>query len=405
MRLPIWLLLGLPHLFAQTPDSGPALEWRNLEGEVRVMPLDQTPGDALEGLFGTWMQPVGLAPLESEAGPDRADLSLLGGDHLLGRIEGGDAESLRVICPGPTRLSLPVDALRSVVFPARRTGSGALQAPDAGDRLYRRVGDAMDRIDGVLVGFSDQGIELETSLGSRVFAWGEVVALFIEALDTPDAEPSGAGPQVLLDLTCGSRLHGTLASIQTQGILLERQGDRWLIPHAWIRELTVLDGSFRYLSWLTPVDSGDLRSPFDPPGSPPLGMVWPHRVDRTVNGDLLTVGGRVWTHGLGVHAPSRLRWKLDGSDCWLRLAAALDDSALRSERSGSVLFQVLVDDKEVWSSGIRRGGQPAISPDPIDLRGATRLELVVTDGGDGPVLDRAAWLGPILVRCQGGGGR
>ncbi|MEZ6018593.1 MAG: NPCBM/NEW2 domain-containing protein [Planctomycetota bacterium] len=216
----------------------------------------------------------------------------------------------------------------------------------------------LDKVDGVLMGFSDQGVLFDTSLGDRVFAWGEVVHLYIEPLEEPQPVD---GTEALVDLHGGGMLRGVLRSIDATGIELGSGFGTWKVPYAWIREMALLDGSFRYLTWLTPEASEAPRSPFDAPDSPPLGMVWPMRVDRSVTGDLLRAGGRVWSHGLGVHAPSRLRWKLDGGDCWLRLTAGLEDSAVRGDQAGTVRFSVWVDGKEVWDSGLRRGGEATLT--------------------------------------------
>lgn len=134
-------------------------------------------------------------------------------------------------------------------------------------------------------------------------------------------------------------------------------------------------------------------------------MVWPHRIDRGVTGDRLLAGGRTWTQGIGVHAPSHLSWNLDGADCRLMLMAGLDDSARRPRGDGglgggTVEFRVLVDGEQAWTSGVINADSGVVQPDPIDLSGAKTLELVVTDGGDGPVLDRANWLRPLLVGCE-----
>ena len=398
-----FLLLGLASTFswgtAQGPNKGPSLEWRSLGGDVRRMGLDETPGGSLEALFGTWMRPVGLAPWQPVDGSNAAWVGLPQGDRLQCLVLGGDAMSLQVQGAGQTGLQIPIDGMLSLEFPGRRPEVGLLEAAPQGDRLYRLSGSNMDRVDGVLTGFSEQGIGMETSLGDRVFPWGEVVALFIEPLgDGQDDATQGPGIS-LVDLVCGSRLRGQLKSIDESAVTLTQFGLDWRIPYPWIREMTRLDDRFKFLSWVEPLDEGPARSPFDPPGSEPVGMVWPHRLDRTVSGGWLTAGGRVWSHGIGVHAPSQLRWELDGTYCSLRLSAGLDDTARRAGMAGSVTFAVHVDGQQVWSSGIRRGGEPVLTPEAIDLTGAKMLELIVTDGGDGPVLDRAAWLSPILIRC------
>ncbi len=65
---------------------------------------------------------------------------------------------------------------------------------------------------------------------------------------------------------------------------------------------------------------------------------------------------------------------------------------------GSVVFRVLVDGEERWSSAIVRGGDTPLELPPIDLEGAHELALEVDMAEDHYVADRADWLRPLLVR-------
>ena len=401
-----WVAWGVPAAtFGQSqggpsaPAGGPHLEWRSLEGTVARMELTQSDLAQASNFPGVWMKPIGFSPFPRLEGEEVAEVGLIGGDHVRARALGGDEEALALEGSGGRKLRVSIDRLESLQFPERHQDLIALERPPQGDRLYRRTGQAIDRVDGVLLGFSEQGIAMESALGERVFAWGEVVALFIEPLGDGLDGPGEDSEQVVVHLTCGSRLRGALQGLESDELVLAASVGEWRIPYAWLHEMMRLDGSFQVLSWLPRAAQEEVRSPFDPPGAEPLGMVWEPQVDRTVHRELLRAGGRQWSLGLGVHAPSRLRWELDGTDCFLRFSAGLDESARRGEAMGSVEFQVWLDGEPVWSSGVRQGDQAPVTPDPISLRGAKTLELVVTDGGDGPVLDRAAWLEPLLIRC------
>jgi hypothetical protein len=397
-----------------TPQAGegPVLTWRTLAGATRQTPLAQAPGSQLEDWMGPWMEPRGLQAPAPLVGADTMVVELIGGDRLFSRAAGGDGETLEVRCVGSTDLSLSIEQIASFVFPDRQAGRGSLEAASEGDRLYSLAGRGLDRVDGVLVGFAAEGVRFEGRLGEKLYPWADVVGLFIEALDSGGAEQGGSaqGAEVaLVEWTDGSRTRGQLVSVTSAGVILaplaESKLPTWTIPMAAVREMVLLDGSFRFLPWKPIADAGPSRSPFDPPGSEPLGMVWPHRIDRAVTGEELSSADRTWTQGIGVHAPSQLTWNLDGADCKLVLFAALDDSVRLAARTGdsvlgSVEFQVHVDGKQVWSSGVVTSAQGVIQPDAIDLSGAKTLRLVVTDGGDGPVLDRANWLRPLLIRCE-----
>ena len=127
-------------------------------------------------------------------------------------------------------------------------------------------------------------------------------------------------------------------------------------------------------------------------------MVWPHRLDRSVSGGPLRCGGRLYTRGIGVHAPSKLRWELDGSWSALKLAIGVDDEVLELAGRGSVIFRVVVDGEARFESEVMRGGRAPLEVPRISLEGAAELRLEVEMASDLHVADRADWLRPVLIR-------
>ena len=76
----------------------------------------------------------------------------------------------------------------------------------------------------------------------------------------------------------------------------------------------------------------------------------------------------------------------------------VDDEKIGSE--GSVSFEVVVDGKKVATSGMMRGGdEPKFLN--VDLTGAKKLVLRVTDAGDGESSDHADWGGSVLLLVPG----
>jgi hypothetical protein len=72
----------------------------------------------------------------------------------------------------------------------------------------------------------------------------------------------------------------------------------------------------------------------------------------------------------------------------------IDDS---TGRRGSVIFRVLVDGQERFTSPILRGGDAPV-PVSVDVRGAKKLELIVDYADRGDVLDHADWLDARLTQ-------
>jgi alpha-galactosidase len=108
----------------------------------------------------------------------------------------------------------------------------------------------------------------------------------------------------------------------------------------------------------------------------------------------ITIGGTVYSHGLGVTSNSELWVDLGGKARRFVANAGIDDVA-RTGR-GSVSFEVWVDGVKRFDSGIVKAGQPAI-PVSVDLTGGRQMVLFVGDGGDGPAGDIADWAGAAIV--------
>ncbi|MEX1025955.1 MAG: NPCBM/NEW2 domain-containing protein [Planctomycetota bacterium] len=370
------------------------LEWR--DGTLQRSPLGEL---ALTEFGGDGPALARFAGLEQKAATlepeELCRVTLVGGDHLAGRVAGGEGETLVLRLAG-VRLPLGIERLSALEWPARipTAEAGAIQPPEERDRIYRVAGSALDVVDGTVVAFDDTGIVFEGLLGQKTFAWEEIAALFIEVLDEPDAEPRD-GTRVVADLAGGSRLRGRFLSLRSSGLELELGPElRIVLPIEEVLEVAIDDDTLRFLSASTPSAEPLRGSPFDDGG-----MTWPHRVDRSCIGQPLVVGGHVYHRGLGVHAPSELVYELDGAPWQLRGEVGVDDSVLRGPRiaHGSVRFSIRGDDEELWKSDVMRGGDPAVAFGPLDLDGVSELRLVV-DPVDDFMGDRANWLRLLLVR-------
>ncbi|MBI5833938.1 MAG: NPCBM/NEW2 domain-containing protein [Armatimonadetes bacterium] len=95
------------------------------------------------------------------------------------------------------------------------------------------------------------------------------------------------------------------------------------------------------------------------------------------------------------HAPAKWTLRLDGKATEFRAAVGVQEYA-DNVGVGSVEFVVLGDGRELFRSGVMRGGQPAKDV-KVDLTGLKELVLQVTDGGDGNSSDHADWLEPVIV--------
>lgn len=386
-------------LLTGSQDSiGPRVELEGAGGTIQHLPLkDLTLTDPREA-GAVFLRFLGL-PLPAGERPGLSlNLKLASGGGFAAHLIGGQEERLELALRGGSRISLGIENLESLEFPEALDGQTGLPvAPEEGDRLYLVRGRGLDRLDGLVLGFSSQGIQFEGPLGERLHPWKEVGALFIEALEVPgdgDEAPDKETSSATITTSEGGALRAELLNVTGAGVKLRLGQDTLLLLPQDVAELAMADPSYTFLSDLPPSDLGPLN-PFDT--EEVVGQSWPPRSNQAVGGGPLRVGGRVFYSGLGVHAPSRVKWQLNGAWNRLRTSFGVDDSAGRGERGGTVRFRILVDGEVRFESGEVRVGSAASVAPVVDLVGAKELVLEV-DPLDNWVLDRADWLRPILLR-------
>ena len=126
-------------------------------------------------------------------------------------------------------------------------------------------------------------------------------------------------------------------------------------------------------------------------------MGYPAKANRSVAGTPLTMKGKVYGHGVGLHSGSKLLIDLHGHATQFTALAGVDEARLAipaplpgaavpkglQNHPGLATLEIWVDGKPVYESGVMRRG---IDPKKIalDLTGAKKMLLIVTDGGRWP---------------------
>ena len=118
--------------------------------------------------------------------------------------------------------------------------------------------------------------------------------------------------------------------------------------------------------------------------------------DTSCEGKPLTLGGKVFPHGLGSHANATIHLALDGQVERFRAVVGVDDE---TGGRGSVQFTIRGDGQALFDSGVMKGKDAPKTVD-LELKGVKRLSLVVTDGGDDINFDHADW-GDAVFTCAG----
>lgn len=154
--------------------------------------------------------------------------------------------------------------------------------------------------------------------------------------------------------------------------------------------------------------AGEVVTPPTPSSGPPVAVsatAWqqvrngwgPVEKDRSVgedaagDGRTITIGGRTFPVGLGVHASSEVVVPVVGASQFSSQVGVDDEVG----SAGSVVFQVWAGTAKLADSGVIRGGDPARTL-TADVSGRSEVRLVVTDAGDGIGYDHADWAIPIL---------
>jgi hypothetical protein len=114
------------------------------------------------------------------------------------------------------------------------------------------------------------------------------------------------------------------------------------------------------------------------------------------DGATLTLNGVTYPKGLGVHAPSDVRFALNGACTSFMAVVGVDDE---KGAEGSVIFQVWTDGVKQFDSGVMTGAMPGANVN-VSVLGVKEIALIVTDAGDGNWSDHGDWAN-ARVRCGG----
>ncbi len=119
----------------------------------------------------------------------------------------------------------------------------------------------------------------------------------------------------------------------------------------------------------------------------------PVEVDQSVNTDLaddgnkLTIAGVEYEKGLGVHAYSEVKYDLNGEYLSFSSVIGVDDESCDD---ASVVFKVLLDNRQVYESNVMKKGDKGIYIQ-IETKGVNEIKLQVHDANDSNACDHADW--------------
>ncbi len=118
------------------------------------------------------------------------------------------------------------------------------------------------------------------------------------------------------------------------------------------------------------------------------------------NGRPMRLGAKEYNHGLYCHANSYLEVVIPEGMAQLDTIVGIDSNEQTSGGRGSVVASVESNGTTLWRSEVLREGMPPV-PVSLDLKGQTRISLILNDSGDGIACDQFDWA-DAKVTIKGG---
>ena len=122
------------------------------------------------------------------------------------------------------------------------------------------------------------------------------------------------------------------------------------------------------------------------------------QADKSIKGTALTIAGRPFERGFGTHAPGKLAVIVGGKAEQFSAWVGVDEGAGKGR--GAVIFKVLADGRELWSSGVMNVGDDAKKVE-ISLPGIWLLTLVSDTASTGYLYAHADWAEAQIVMTSG----
>jgi len=130
---------------------------------------------------------------------------------------------------------------------------------------------------------------------------------------------------------------------------------------------------------------------------------WGYQRDRSVGGNPITLRGRQYRKGIGVHSKCELTYDLASGFKEFSTLVGIDDEVQRDGRNcallsgGNVEVRIYLDDELAFSAREVKKGQDPLAV-KLDVAGVRRLKLVVDFGDELHVNDHADWADARLLR-------
>lgn len=341
---------------------------------------------------------VGLDAGDGTAPPleDAFRIDLVTGDSIIGRIEDGSTDDLRLRNPAFGEVTFSLDDVAGIWNLALPRAKESLPAPGKAETLYLDRDGRVDSWPGTLdkVGKNQLTFSGEGGSGNknRVFSFirDRVIGVRLSgAAKRSAAKPRGS----IIRLKDGSRLTAALRPSDGATLAIKLDGGPDMtIDSRHLRSIAIVNDSLRYLSDIEPASFAET----------PLmggGLLQGLRRDAGLkSGQPLRIGRRTFTKGLLLPAKSRVVYAVESGFGRLVFVPGLDGGLEGGDLTPSVKITVLLDGKPVWTSGVLRAGAPHDTVDVGGLSGGKEVAIEVDFGDSFDAGARAVLGNAMLVK-------
>ncbi|MEK6797353.1 MAG: NPCBM/NEW2 domain-containing protein [Planctomycetota bacterium] len=316
-------------------------------------------------------------------------LHLADGGRLYGELLDGATDVVFARTKLRDRTELPYDRLAGIELGSH------LQFPKAAELFRKALAERLPGSD-LLMSREIEGVKVAQgrieSIGptegrftfggqSRTFQTERLYGIVFAAGAAP-LKPEG----VALRLDDGAVIHGKIQEADSSQLTFDAATTGAVsVELSALLGFEVASDRIVYLSDLSPkhVDvQGLLHAP------------WPWRKDESASGTPLSLGGRKFRRGVGVHSRTVLRYDLAGN--YERFVATVGvDDAVRPR--GSVVLRIEGDEKQLLDTGLLTGAD-APRDVIVDVTGVNELVLTVNEADGLDLSDQADWAGARLIK-------
>jgi hypothetical protein len=317
------------------------------------------------------------------------EITLSNKDILYGTIKQSMKDGIKLESPVLGILDLKFNSLL-MIKSSYFTGQREITSGQSEDTIQLLNGDS-DR--GTISLIDDNSIKITSAVykQEKDYSLKDIAVVTFSQLVQPPKSPEGIIATLIG--TDGMRLTGQIKKIQDNQITFTSiYGLGYQLPLGKIAQIYFKNPRCVYLSDIEPLSVKEYPTAYDPNN---ILFPWKYQKDRNVmKSGVISVKGKRFYKGLSVHANCELTYNLNGEYKKFIATVGLDDVA---GPRATVQFIVYLDGKKSYESKIIKWGD---EPEMINLNveNTKEMKLVLNDGGDIHILDRADWGGARLIK-------